>query len=89
MLADAQEVFRGTGVKFTVRGRYIQELALVPKNSKTSTAMAKWCQQLGSPIPISLMPAYAAYVHSLQHKYTYFSEQLKTSENISSLSDQH
>ena len=76
-LGDAKEQF-GNSIKFTTDGK--RHLGAIIgsqsfKDEYVNEKVEKWCQEIERLIKIEeTQPhaAYAAYIHGLQHKYTYF-----------------
>ena len=85
-LEDAKEQF-GNSIKFTTDGK--RHLGAIIgsqsfKNEYVNEKVEKWCQELERLIKIAeTQPhtAYAAYIHGLQHKYTYFKRTIPNLED--------
>ena len=78
MLAKAKEIFKNTEVKFTIEGKRHLGACIGSEKFKDSYCEDKvstWCREIEKLCEIAKIhpqSAYSAYIHSYQHKFTYF-----------------
>ena len=87
MLRKAKEIFKDTDVKFTLEGKRHLGACIGSKTFKDSYCeekVLKWCREMERLYEIAkihLQAAYSAYIHSYQHKFTYFFRTIPNFEN--------